>query len=160
MPINWFDLIFGFVVGALATGFAIWKLMPGMMLVTHESRLPFDETVETFIQHAQEMGWQVPKVYELQNSLAKAGHQIPPLKVVSLCQPHYAFKVLEKDENKRISAIMPCRIGIYEKSNGKTYISEMNIALMSKMFGPAVASAMASVSAEEEAMLKGIVAHK
>lgn len=158
MAINWFDLIFGFVLGVLVTGVAVWKLMPNLMLVTHESKLPFDETVETFIQQAQNMGWQVPKVYELQNSLAKAGHEIPPLKVVSLCQPHYAYQVLAKDENKRVSAIMPCRIGIYQKSNGKVYISEMNIALMSKMFGPDVARAMASVSAEEDQMLAGIVA--
>ncbi len=157
MAINWFDLIFGFVLGIIVTGIAVWKLMPGLMLVTHESKLSFDETVETFIQHAQEMGWQVPKVYELQNSLAKAGHDIPPLKVVSLCQPHYAYQVLAKDENKRISAIMPCRIGIYQTSDGKVYISEMNIPLMSKMFGPVVAKAMESVSAEEDAMLKGIV---
>ncbi len=160
MPINWLDLIFGFVLGIIATGIAIWKLMPGMMLVTHESKLPFDETVDTFIRHAQEQGWQVPKVYELQNSLAKAGHQISPVKVISICQPDYAFQVLEKDENKRISAIMPCRIGVYQTSEGKVYISEMNIPLMSKMFGPVVAKAMASVAAEEDAMLEGIVAGK
>ena len=160
MAINWLDLFCGLLLGVLLAVVVVWKIMPSLMIVTHRSKLSFDKTVETFIQHAQGARWQVPKVYDLQNSLEKAGHRVAPVKVISLCQPHYAFQVLEKDANKRISAIMPCRIGIYQSNDGKVYISEMNIPLMSKMFGKEVANAMASVTAEEDAMLKGIVAER
>jgi len=159
MAINWLSLFIGLVLGIVVTGIVVWKLMPSLMLVTHESKLLFDETVETFIEYAEAAGWQLPKVYELQNSLAKAVYKISSLKVISICNPKYALQVLEDDENKVFSAIMPCRIGIYQTTDGKVYISEMNILLMSKMFRPRVARAMASLAAEENAMLDGIVAH-
>ena len=150
----------GLVVGVLLTGVILWKLAPRLMLVVHQSRLPFDQTVERFIANAQKAGWQVPKVYELQHSLAKAGFSIPPLKVVSICHPRYAAQVLAEDENKMISAIMPCRIGIYQTKDGKVYVAAMNTALMSKMFGSQVARIMQDVAAEERAMLEDIVVHQ
>ncbi len=153
----WLSFAIGIIVGIGIAGIVAWKLAPSLMLVVHRSRLPFDETVEKFIANAEAAGWQVPKVYELQKSLSKAGYQIPPLKVISICHPHYAAQVLEEDRHKVISAIMPCRIGVYQTSDGSVYVAAMNTSLMSKMFGSKIARIMQKVSAEEQAMLKGII---
>ena len=78
---------------------------------------------------ALKQGWQVPKIYDIQKSLKKAGHEdITRIKILSFCQPDHAYKILKDDENRKVTAIMPCRIGIYETKDGKVYISEMNVA--------------------------------
>ena len=79
------------------------------------------------------------------------------MKIMSLCQPHHAAQVLALDENKRLASIMPCRFGVYQTSDGKVYISGMNIALMSRMFGSAVAGPMQQAAADEEAMIKTVM---
>jgi uncharacterized protein (DUF302 family) len=157
MTLDWLSMSIGFIVGILALGIALWKLAPGMMLLTHESKLPFDETVATLVAHTEAADWQVPKIYDLQKSLGKDGYKISPLKVVSICNPHHAAQVLEDDHDKAISAMMPCRLGVYQTRDGKVYIAAMNTGLMSKMFGPKIAKVMAAVVADEAAILKEII---
>ena len=97
-------------------------------------------------------------MYELQASLHKAGYAIPPIKVISICQPHYAASVLEEDRHKFISAIMPCRVGVYQTTDGQVYVAAMNTGLMSKMFGAKIAAIMKDVAQEEHAMLEDVIA--
>ncbi len=146
----------GLVAGAVIMGLVAWNMMPGMMLTVHESQFGFDETVEFVTASATKHGWQVPKIYDLQASLVKAGHDdMTRVKVLSLCQPDHAYGVLHHDENKKITAIMPCRVGVYEDASGKVYISEMNMGLMSRMFGGSIAEVMGKVAEEEHEMMKG-----
>ena len=117
-----------------------------------------DDTIAELSRVAQETGWMVPKVYDLQGSLAAKGHtDAGAMKIMSLCQPHHAAQVLALDENKRLASIMPCRFGVYQTSDGKVYISGMNIALMSRMFGSAVAGPIQQAAADEEAMIKTVM---
>ena len=148
----------GLTAGVLLTAILAWLAMPSLMIKTHESRLSVDDTIAELSRVAQETGWMVPKVYDLQGSLAAKGHtDAGPMKIMSLCQPHHAAQVLALDENKRLASIMPCRFGVYQTSDGKVYISGMNIALMSRMFGSAVAGPMQQAAADEEAMIKTVM---
>ena len=152
-------LVGGLVAGAVIMGIIAWKLMPGMMLNIHRSRLGFDETVEYVTTAATKHKWQVPKVYDIQGSLVKAGHDdMTRVRIVSICQPHHAYDVLSPDENKKVTAIMPCRIGIYEDASGRVFLSEMNMGLMSRMFGGSIARVIGQVAVEEYEMLKGVFA--
>ena len=149
---------FGLVLGLAGGVFAVWNIMPSQMLTVHESALDFDQTVATIETRATEAGWQVPKIYNLQQSLIKAGHSdMTRLSVISLCQPDHAYNILSDDDNKRVAAMMPCRIGIYETADGAVRVVGMNMGLMSKMFGGAIEEVMGKVSSEEAAMLKGIL---
>lgn len=148
----------GLVVGAIVMGVVMWMAMPGLMLNVSMSNLDFEETVSAIEQAAVEQGWMVPKVYDIQKSLQNAGHSdMTRVKVISICQPHHAYDILEDDGNKKVTAIMPCRIGIYEDQSGQVYVSEMNIELMSRMFGGTIAEVMGGVAAEEEEIFKGII---
>ncbi len=148
----------GLTSGVLLTAILAWLAMPSLMIETHESRLSVDDTIAELSRVAQETGWMVPKIYDLQGSLAAKGHtDAGPMKIMSLCQPHHAAQVLALDENKRLASIMPCRFGVYQTSDGKVYISGMNIALMSRMFGSAVAGPMHQAAADEEAMIKTVM---
>lgn len=122
----------GLTSGVLLTAILAWLAMPSLMIETHESRLSVDDTIAELTRVAQESGWGVPKIYDMQGSLAQ-------------------------DENKRLASIMPCRFGVYQTSDGKVYISGMNIALMSRMFGSAVAGPMQQAAADEKAMIKTVM---
>jgi uncharacterized protein (DUF302 family) len=53
--------------------------------------------------------------------------------------------------------MMPCRVSIYEKSNGKVYVSWMNTGLMGGLFGGLVAEVMDDASAESLAMIQELL---
>jgi uncharacterized protein (DUF302 family) len=52
---------------------------------------------------------------------------------------------------------MPCRVAIYEKENGFTYISRLNAGEMSKSFGGIVEEMMTQSGFENEQILKDVI---
>ncbi len=129
--------------------------MPNMMINVNKSKYNFEETITIIEQSVSESnGWKIPISHDLQKSLVSAGHEdMTKLKVIELCHPDYAYDVLKIDGDKKISAIMPCRINVFEDKLGDVYVAEMNTSLISKMFGGNVASVMSIVSNEEKEML-------
>ena len=147
----------GVLVGLVVMGALVFVMMPKMMLIEQKSKLGFAETVKQIKESAENNSWSVPKIYEMDEAFQKAGYKdVVNMAIVSLCQPHYAHSILINDVDKRITAIMPCRIGVYEKSDGGVYVTEMNIGMMSKMFGGNIAKVMGGVASEEEEMFKHI----
>lgn len=148
----------GLLTGLVLTMVLTWQFLPHLMIQTHQSRFSVDDTIAVLSRAAREQGWVVPKVYDMQGSLAAKGFtDFRPMKIVSLCQPHHASQVLAQDDDKRLVSIMPCRLGIYETGDGQVYVAGMNIGLMSRMFGSEVAQAMQQASADEEAMLQAVI---
>jgi len=151
-------LVGAFVLGMLIMGLLLWSIMPSMMLSEHKSTLGFEETVAAINASAIEQGWKVPAVHNIQGSLHKAGHtDMGRATIIELCQPDYAYAILKNDDEKIMTAMMPCRIGVYEKSNGEVYVSTMNVGIMGMMFGGNIATVMGQVSKEDEEILQEIV---
>ena len=142
--------IVGFVVGVALTGVAVWTMAPGMMMVESHSTLGFDETVQAIQDNAEEQDWVVPNVMRLDKSIAKHGYEVLPVAVIELCSPGLAAAVLAEDDARIVSALMPCRVAVYEKSNGDVILSRMNTAMMSKMFGGVVTEVMSEATAQTE----------
>lgn len=148
------SLIIGFIVGIAVTGLVVWKLTPGLMITVHESNLPLDETVAGLEKAALDRKWKVPKIYDIQKTLVDSGFpDMTPLKILSICQPSHAYNILKEDKDKVVTAIMPCRMAVYKGNDGKIYIAEMNMGLMTKMFGGNIARIMGQVAIEEAAMV-------
>jgi len=144
----------GAVMGATAMALAGWLAMPSMMLTVHPSRYDFPQTVAAMEQVVNQNGWKISKVYDIQKTLQSAGYKdITPATIFSICQPDHAYKILREDANKRVLAVMPCRVGVYQAADGKTYITSMNIGLMGQMFGGTIAEVMGAAGAEETAIL-------
>ena len=74
-----------------------------------------------------------------------------------MCNPKYSSKVLKDDNSKLISAMMPCRISVYENVNGKAYISRVNPEFLYKNFGDSKSNGMAKAIEEIENILKKFV---
>jgi len=60
--------------------------------------------------------------------------------VIEWCKAQYAHDMLR--DNPEVSALLPCAFGVYEGDDGKIYISALNMELMGRAFGGAVAEVM------------------
>ena len=96
------------------------------MVVEKQSRFDFDRTVDLLISEAERREWKVPAVHDLQQSLAKSSKTVNPVKVIEICKPKYSGQMLELNHERIMSVMMPCRISVYTKEDGKTYTALLN----------------------------------
>lgn len=148
----------GVVTGAALAGVVFWKAMPQFMLTIHKSRFSVDETVARLEASAKGNGWNVPKIYNIQETLRNAGFQdMRKIQILSMCQPKHAYQILTNDRDKKVAAIMPCRVGVYEDAHGDVYVASMNIGLMSKLFGGNIAKVMGAAAKEERTIVGSVL---
>jgi len=91
-----------------------------------ESLFGFNETVEILTTAATDRDWGNPATHDLQQTLAKSGKSVRPVKVIEICKPAYSGEMLEKSDERIVSVMMPCRISVYEKADGKIYVATVN----------------------------------
>lgn len=142
----------GAVVGAIALYLVMMWWMPSRMVNVYESPYGLEETVKQIERKVEDAGWKIPKVYNLQKSLADAGYDVPGIRVFSICNPKHAHRVLGDESTRFVSSMMPCRIAVYEHGGG-TRIASMNIEMMSGLFGGEIEAVMTDVDREMHAML-------
>ena len=160
------SLIVGLVLGVIV-GFGslqlpavqqmIGKSLGAQMLIENESPLGFDETLAKLEENAKYMGWKVPKKWKInfQNNLKKVtGVDIGKNQVLKMCEPEAAAKILVHDQYKLLTTMMPCTISVYEKSNGKTYISIMNMEMLGMIYGGVIAEIAAELAPQMMDMIK------
>ena len=104
-----------------------------MMLLEDQSKFDFVESVDRFSNAVESHGWKISKVHDLKKTMKKFGNDVDQVKVFETCHPDHAFKVLAKDDERVVSSLMPCRVAIYEHSNGDVYASRLNSGLMGQM---------------------------
>jgi len=92
-------------------------------VIEQSSKYNFDKTVDLLITEAERREWKVPAVHDLQQSLAKSGKTVKPVKVIEICKPAYSGQMLELNDERIMSVMMPCRISVYVKDDGKTYMA-------------------------------------
>lgn len=127
------------------------------MMLENKSKKNFDETIEWIEKTVTDNKWIVIAVHDLQNSLEKNGYNVLPVKVMAICQPHHAVKVLGRDDERIVSSMMPCRISVYQKSDNQTYISRMNTSMMASGFEGEIKEVMVTTSVEIEQMIDPIL---
>lgn len=91
-----------------------------------ESFYGFDKTVEILMSEINKTSWRITAIHDLQKSIKENGKELLPIKVFALCHPLFAGMILENDDERVVSTMMPCRVSVYQKSDGKTYISRIN----------------------------------
>ena len=141
------SLIIGAVLGIAAIQLpavqqVIGKSLAPQMLIEVESPLGFDETLDKLVENAKAEGWKVPSKWRVnfQRNLERVtGEDIGPNQVIKMCEPEAAVRMLKHDEYKLLTTMMPCTIAVYEKSDGKVYISLMNMEILGMMYGGEIA---------------------
>ena len=158
-------IIVSFIVGAVvgivalqvpAVQQMIGQSMGSQMLIEVESPLGFDETLVKLEENARGAGWKVPSKWKVnfqKNLLKVTGTDIGKNQVLKMCEPQAAAKMLVHEEYKRLTTMMPCTIAVYEKSNGKTYISIMNMEMLGMIYGGLIADIADELAPQMEAMV-------
>ena len=142
-----YGAVFGLAIGIVG----MMLIMPKLMLNEQLSPLGYEETISHIQKKVTDGGWKVSALMRLDQSLAKEGRDVLPAASVKICQPDHAEQILLDDNARFLSVMMPCSIGVYEKADGKTYISTMNSGLMGRMFGGTAQKVMGDAVAKETA---------
>ena len=123
-------------------------MKPNQIVVEHKSRFGFEKTVDMIVADAERKEWKIPAVHDLQQSLAKSGKTVRPVRVIEICKPEYSGQMLELNDERIISVMMPCRISVYEKDDGLTYVSLINAGEMASGLPASISSVMKKASDE------------
>ena len=127
------------------------------VILESESRFGFDETVQIITEKAEENGWKIPIVHDLQQTLKNNDIDVQEVSVIELCKPQYSGPLMKEDASKFVSALMPCRISVYRKADGKSYLSRINAPMLSMFMGGTVGEVMGQSGNEIEGMLKNVL---
>ena len=151
-----FTILISFILGAVVAGAIGMYSLPSLMIKEVQSPYGFDETIEKVIANAKEMGWKVPKSWKInfkKNLLKTVKVDVGPNKVIGMCDPQAAADILIHDKLKQLAVMMPCSIAFYEKSDGKTYISIMNMGLLGTVFGDVVKGITTKLAPQMDKMI-------
>jgi len=127
------------------------------VILESESRYSFGETIERIVQVAESSGWKLPTIHNLRETLQKAGTEVLDVQVLELCKPVYSGPLMQEDRYRFVSAIMPCRISVYVKSDGKAYVSRINTSLLSMFMGGMIGETMGQSGNDLELILRDIL---
>jgi uncharacterized protein (DUF302 family) len=148
-------IIGGFFGGLVLSGLLAWQL--GGSLMFNETPSPFgmEETVARIQANVQATGngWTLSGLRNPARAVAAAGGNVLPVMMVEACSTKYSKPILKQDQTRMLSILMPCKISVYKKEDGKVYIGTMNAGLMGQMFGPLVGEIMGEVAKDQKKFL-------
>ncbi|MBV5313947.1 MAG: DUF302 domain-containing protein [Prolixibacteraceae bacterium] len=147
----------GLFSGFVLIGLFLVFVFPRLMFSVNESKYDFNETVEKLTESTKSNNWKMPHEYDLQQIMTNNGFTVRPVKVFSICKPDIAVRILGNDKHRQISALMPCRVAVYEKADGKTYVSRMNAELFARLLGGEATAIMSDAGEGSENILKALV---
>ena len=70
------------------------------LFIESQSRYSFDQTVEKLSDIILNGGWNISVILDLQASLGKSNIVVLPVKVIELCNPKLASRILQKSETR------------------------------------------------------------
>jgi len=124
------------------------------IFIENLSPTDFNSTIDRLSKEIENKSWKLSHIYDLQKTVSEHGKNILQLKVLSLCHPNHSSRILKKDDERIISSMMPCRVSVYEKHDGKTYISRMNSTAMATSFGGIIEQVMTDSANEVEEIIE------
>jgi uncharacterized protein (DUF302 family) len=139
------------IVGAALMFAVVWQTAGGLMFQERESPFTIEETTARIQQNIQAAGngWALFGLRYPTRPVEAEGVSVLPVMMIEACSPKYSGPILKDDKVRFLSLLMPCKISVYKKSDGKVYIGTLNAGLLGKLFGPLVGDTMANVVADQ-----------
>lgn len=147
--------VLGFVAGLLLVSLVGWQMAPSLMFTERVSPFGMEETVARIQQNIQNTGngWALSGLRNPAKAVQSDGGNVLPVMMIEACSTKYSKPILKDDTVRFLSILMPCKISVYKKNDGKVYIGTMNAALMGKLFGPLVGEVMGKVAEDQKKFL-------
>jgi uncharacterized protein (DUF302 family) len=135
--------------------------MQNMMFTIYRSDLDFEQTVDTLKASAEEHGWQIPMVHDLQAEYRQAGfEEMTRATVLYFCNPGGGYQILKEDQNKPLSVLMPMGVSVYETNSGEVHIAGMDLSRMSMVFSGVVKEVLSEGAESYAKSLAGVGSKK
>ncbi len=146
----------GVVAGLLVAVGAAFSMMDKLMFKETPSPFGLEETVARIQHNIQGAGngWALSGLRNPAKAVQQDGGNVLPVLMIEACSTKYSKPILKEDTVRFLSILMPCKISVYKKQDGKVYIGTMNAGLMGKMFGPLVGDVMGQVAADQKKFLQ------
>jgi len=135
-------------------------MQENQLIFEKESLFGFNETVELLTNAATDREWGNPATHDLQQTLAKSGKSVKPVKVIEICKPAYSGQMLERSDERIISIMMPCRISVYEKADGKIYVATLNVKSMVSAMPDAIKEVMTEAAEELDVIVRAVTRYE
>jgi len=141
----------GFLVGVAAVALLVYNFMGSLMFREVVSPFGVEETVARIQQNIQNTGngWALSGLRNPGKAVEADGGNTLPVLMIEACSTKYSGPILKDDSVRFLSNLMPCKIAVYKKNDGKTYIGMMNAGLVGKLFGPMVGETMSHVAIDQ-----------
>jgi len=121
-----------------------------MLFDEKESKYEFEETTALLESSAKKHNWKIPAVHDMQKTMRSIEKEVLSERIYELCKPEYAYEVVRYDNERIASTMLPCRVAVYKKSDGKTYVSLMNMNLMGHLMKGSLPDMITKASADIE----------
>jgi len=96
-----------------------------MHAFTVDLDLPMEQAIERLKALLATVKMGVVSEVDMQAAMkAKLGHEMPPYKILGICGPGYAKRVLDADAD--LGAVLPCGCAVFAVDGGKTRIALRN----------------------------------
>lgn len=154
-----FKAFIGFLAGLMFVSIAGYVMMPHMMFNERVSPFGMEETIARIQHNIQDNpelkahGWSLSGLRNPAKAVQADGGNVLPVMMIEACSTKYSAPILKEDTVRFLSILMPCKISVYKKNDGKVYIGSMNAGLMGKMFGPMVGEVMGKVAKDQAIFL-------
>lgn len=145
----------GVVLGLLLAAGLAYSMMSRLMFTETVSPFGMEETVARIQHNIQKVGngWELSGLRNPARAVQKDGGNVLPVMMIEACSTKYSKPILKEDTVRFLSILMPCKVSVYKKEDGKVYIATMNAGLMGKMFGPLVGEVMSQVAEDQKKFL-------
>jgi uncharacterized protein (DUF302 family) len=146
----------GFFAGVIVVALMVYNFMGSLMFKEVVSPFGVEETVARIQQNIQNTGngWALSGLRNPGKAVEADGGNTLPVLMIEACSTKYSGPILKDDSVRFLSNLMPCKIAVYKKNDGKTYIGMMNAGLVGKLFGPMVGETMSHVAVDQAKFLQ------
>ena len=118
---------------------------------TRTSTKPADELAEAVQAAAAKRNFRTLHVHDVQATLAEKGFDIPPYRIIEVCNAAFAYKAISA--HTPVGMMLPCRIVVFEK-DGTSSAMLMRPSIMGDIMPEAD---LGTLPEEVEAILKEVV---
>jgi uncharacterized protein (DUF302 family) len=141
----------GFFAGLIVAGLLVYNFMGSLMFREIASPFGEEETIARIQQNIQNAGngWALSGLRNPGKAIEADGGNTLPVMMIEACSTKYSGPILKDDSIRFLSNLMPCKISVYKKNDGKTYIGMLNAGFLGRMFGPMVGETMSHVAADQ-----------
>ena len=151
----WMTFVAGILWGVAGSFIFGVIFLRNSLINEYQSKVGFKETIAQLGSDVKSSkGW-IARTSSCSLPNPKDGSRAVAMK---LCNGQYASELMNDETARKTAAMIPCTFAVYQKSDGKTYISRLNMKLLGSLLGGKAGVVFTGkIDPDQEKILKGLV---